>query len=149
KHGNYAISSGITGILAGIIPSIASAYTLRAVNGPKHSAPAGPNMLAKMFNRSVSPEIEYPSSVWQFLNSIPADSTNGKKTRRELIVDRWVSDSNIPAFTDRSSQDQIDLVVASTEQKKTLTLGVLATRLTMLQQLGTEVFKMNRLLLEL
>ena len=31
--GVYAVSSGITGILAGIIPSFASLYTLKAVNG--------------------------------------------------------------------------------------------------------------------
>jgi hypothetical protein len=144
---NFAIPSGITGILAGIIPSIASAYTLREVNGKKHSAPAAPNMLAKVFDRPTSLQTEYPPVVWNFLNSNPAD--NMQKKRKELIIDRWISDSNIPAFTDRSSTAQIDTVTASAPQNKTLTLAVLGARLSMLSQLSAEIFKMNRLLDEM
>jgi hypothetical protein len=143
----FAVSSGITGILAGVIPSIASAITLKEVNGLKHSAPAAPNMLAKMFDRPVSSQNDFPSVVWNWLNSQPAD--NQTKKRRDLIIDRWIADSNIPSFTDRSSQAQIDTITASTAQKKTVNISVLSARLSMLSQLASEVFKMNRLLDEM
>jgi hypothetical protein len=85
--------------------------------------------------------------VWEWLNSAPADNSN--KKRRDLIMDRWIADSNIPSFTDRNSQSQIDTVTASVDQKKTLTLSVLSARLSMLSQLASEVSKMNRLFDEL
>jgi hypothetical protein len=150
KYPNLSVSSGITGIFAGIIPSIASALTLKEVNGRKHSAPAAPNMLAKIFDRPTTTTIEYPDSVWTFLNSEPVQHNAGEgKKRRDVIIDRWISDKNIPSFTDRSSKEQIDLVTASTQQNKTLTIAVLSTRITLLQQLASETYKMNRLLLEL
>jgi len=150
KYPNLSVPSGTIGILAGIVPSIASALTLKEVNGRKHSAPAAPNMLAKLFDRPTNKLIEYPNSVWTFLNAVPAGDADAKpKRRRDSIIDRWVSDKNIPSFTDRSSQSQIDVVTASARQNKTLTIAVLSTRITLLQQLASEIYKMNRLLLEL
>jgi hypothetical protein len=147
SHPRYAVSSGITGILAGIIPSIASAYTLKEVAGRKYSAPAAPNLLCKVFDRPTTAQIEYPESVWQFLNTPPADGSN--KKRKDVIIDRWIADSNIPAFTNRNSVQQIDAVCAVKEQKKTVTIGLLSARMSMLTQLSSEIFKMNRLLNEL
>lgn len=144
---HFAVSSGIIGILAGIIPSVASGITLKEVNGPKHSAPAAPNMLSKMFNRPTSSQTEFPFTVWSWLDSAPAD--NSGKKRKDQIIDRWIADSNIPAFTDRNSEKQIDSITASTAQKKTVTLSLLSARLAMLSQLSSEIFKMNRLLTEL
>lgn len=43
------IPSGIVGIAAGIVPSVASMYTLKAVNGAKKTSEVEPNMLAKLF----------------------------------------------------------------------------------------------------
>jgi hypothetical protein len=147
SHPNFAISSGVTGILAGIIPSVASALTLKQLNGKKHSAPAAPNMLSKMFGRQTSQELEYPPVVWNFLDSPPTD--NPKKTRKDIIIDRWIMDSNIPVLTDRNSPTQINAVTACSDQNKSLTISILSARISMLQQLSCEVFKMNRLLDEL
>ncbi|MGH9553153.1 MAG: hypothetical protein ACRD3W_27485, partial [Terriglobales bacterium] len=143
----FAIPAGATGVLAGVIPSVASAMTLKQVNGKKYSESTSANMLATMFGRPTSPELEYPSLVWGFLNSSPSD--NPKKKRKDLIIDRWISDSNIPALTDRNSKSQIDTVTASANQHKTITIAVLNSRLSMLSQLSAEVFKMNRLLDEM
>lgn len=146
KRPKYAIPSGTFGILGGIIPSVASALTLKEVSGRHYSAPAAPNMLAKMFDRPTTSDIEYPQGVWSFLNSAPPGD---KKTRKEQIIDRWIADKNISNFTDRTSKRQIDIVTASADQHKSLTIAVLQTRQVMLTQLGAEVFKMKRLLLEL
>ncbi len=145
---NLTIPSGVVGIAAGLVPSIASMYTLKAVNGAKKTSEAEPNMLAKLFNYPTNPDIEYPASVWKYLHQVPASERKGK-TRLEQIVDRWVADSNMSEFTDRNSKKQLDVLTASVAQKKGLSIATLTSRSVMLQQLQAEVLKMKRMLLEL
>jgi hypothetical protein len=143
----YAVPSGITGIAAGLVPSIASMYTLKAVNGKRKTSEVEPNMLAKLFNYPTSAEIEYPKSVWLYLNEAPADGTSSK-TRKDQMIDRWIADSNIPGFTSRDRKT-LDAITGSVAQKKGLSIATLTTRQVMLQQLSAEVQKMKRMLLEL
>lgn len=145
---NLTIPSGIVGIAAGIVPSVISMYTLKAVNGAKKTSEEEPNMLAKLFGYKTNPDIEYPNSVWTYLNQVPANEKT-KKTRLDFIVDRWIEDSNMPGFTDRHSRRQLDVLTASVSQKNGLTINSLTARSVMLQQLQAEVLKMKRLLLEL
>ncbi|MDX2105480.1 MAG: hypothetical protein SFY67_03670 [Candidatus Melainabacteria bacterium] len=145
---NLTIPSGVVGIAAGLVPSIASMYTLKAVNGKKKTSEAEPNMLAKLFNYPTNPDIEYPKSVWQYLHQVPASEPNAK-SRLEQIIDRWIADSNMAEFTDRTSKKQLDVLTASVSQKKGLSIATLTSRTVMLQQLQAEVLKMKRLLLEL
>lgn len=148
KHSQYAISSGITGILAGIVPSIASMYTLKQVNGKKKMSETEPNMLAKLFDYPTNIDIDYPKSIWDFLNEVPANEP-GKKTRREQLIDGWVADANIHTFNDRNSRRQLDIITASAPHKKGLTIETLEVRTVMLQKLTGEIMKMKRMLLEL
>lgn len=143
----YAVPSGITGIAAGLVPSFASMYTLKAVNGKRKTSEVEPNMLAKLFNYPTSPEIEYPKSVWLYLNEVPADGLS-EKTRKEQMIDRWIADANIPGFTKRDAKT-LDVVTGSVAQKKGLSISTLTTRQVMLQQLSAELLKMKRMLLEL
>jgi hypothetical protein len=144
----FAVSSGITGIAAGLVPSVASMYTLRAVNGKKKTSEVEPNMLAKLFNYPTTADIEYPKSIWSYLNEVPAGDSGGK-TRKDQMIDRWISDSNIPGFTSRDSKSQLDVITGSVAQKKGLSIATISTRLVMLQQLSAEIMKMKRMLLEL
>jgi hypothetical protein len=123
-------------------------YTLKAINGKKKTSEVEPNMLAKLFGYPVNQDIEYPVSVWRFLNQTPADEPKAK-TRHDQLVDRWIKDSNIPNFTSRDNKEQLDVLTASVAQKKGLTISTLSTRQVMLQQLSAEVLKMKRMLLEL
>jgi hypothetical protein len=148
RQPRLSITAGIMGILAGIVPSIASAYALKEVTGGRYSAPAEPNMLAKFFNHPITLENEYPKSIWDFLNMVPAQEP-GAASRRDQIIQRWIADKNIPHFTGNKAKDQINIITASVPQKRKLTIAVLRERLEMLQQLGGEVAKINRLLLEL
>lgn len=148
KHPIYNIPAGITGIPAGVVPSIASMYTFKLINGKKKTSEVEPNMLAKLFDYPTNAEIEYPKSIWTYLNQAPADNPNSKK-RLEQLVDRWIADANMPAFTDRHSKKQLDIITASAAQKKGLTIATLTARTVMLHQLLCELQKMKRLLLEL
>ncbi len=144
----WPIPAGIVGIAAGIVPSIASMYTLKAVNGKKKTSEVEPNMLAKLFNYPINSEIDYPNSVWQYLHQTPADAPKAK-TRLNQLIDRWVADANMPAFTDRESKAQLDILTASASKKKGLNISTLTARIVMLRQLHAEVLKMKRMLLEL
>jgi len=144
----WPIPSGVVGIAAGIVPSLASMYTLKAVNGKMKTSEVDPNMLAKLFGYPTNPEIEYPNSVWEYLHQVPADDPKGKK-RLDQLVDRWISDSNMSSFTDRKSKVQLDVLTASVSQRKGLSIATLSARSTMLQQLHSEIMKMKRMLLEL
>lgn len=143
-----SIPSGITGILAGIVPSIASIYALKQLSGKKQISEKDPNMLAKIFDYPVSPEIDYPKSVWDFLNTAQVGEP-ASKTRRALLIERWIEDKNIPGFTESTASKQLDVITASVPRKKALDISALNTRLAMLQQLGAEILKMKRMLLEL
>jgi hypothetical protein len=144
----YSIPSGTVSILAGVVPSALSLYAMRKFNGKKTDSEVAPNMLAKLFDYPTSPEIEYPKPVWDFLDSVPADDTS-TKTRRDQLIDRWVSDKNIPTFSDRKSKKDLDIITASVAHSKGLSIDTLTVRQVMLTQLSGELMKMKRLLLEL
>lgn len=148
KNAKFAIPSGIIGIPAGVVPSVASMWTLKQLNGKKKTSEVEPNMLAKLFNYPTNSEIEYPRSVWLFLNQVPA-SDQGSKKRIDQLIDRWIADANMPGFTDRKSKKQLDVLTASVAQRKGLSISTLTARSVMLQQLNSEVMKMKRMLLEL
>lgn len=143
----FAIPSGILGIAAGVVPSVASMYTLKAVNGKQKTSEVEPNMLAKLFDYPTNPNIEYPAAVWAYLHQVPADQPSGK-IRKEQLVDRWISDANMSVFTDRKSKTQLDILTASVPQKKGLSIASLSSRIAMLSQLHSEIWKIKRLLLE-
>lgn len=148
SNAKLSIPSGITGIMAGIVPSIASIYALKQLSGKKQISEKDPNMLAKIFDYPVSPEIDYPKSVWDFLNTAQVGEP-AAKTRRALLIERWIEDKNIPEFTESTASKQLDVITASVPRKKGLDIAALNTRLAMLQQLGAEILKMKRMLLEL
>lgn len=148
KNAKYAIPSGILGILAGVIPSIASLYTFRQLSGKRHHSRIDPNMLAKLFGYPTTVDIDYPDSVWTFLMQVPADGTSSK-TRVDSILDRWISDANLKAFTDRESKRQLDVLTGSAIHKKSVDIAVLNARKVMLSQLAAEIMKMKRMLLEM
>ena len=148
RHPNYSTSSGTFGILAGVVPSIASVLALYQLNGKKEMSEKDPNMLSQVLGYPAANEIEYPKPVWEFLTAVPAGD-DSKKTRKDQLIDRWVSDKNISNFTDRNSQDQLDIMTAAAPHKKGLSIGTLNARQAMLQQLSAEILKMKRLLYEL
>ena len=93
-------------------------------------------------------EVDYPTSILAFLNRVPVDGTS-KKSRKDQLIDRWISDDNIHSFTDRKSKVQLDSITAGASQKNGLSIDVLGARQNMLEQLASEVMKMKRMLFEL
>jgi hypothetical protein len=146
---NSNVISGIIGIPAGVVPMLTTGYAYLRVKGGRYSAPAQPNILARMFDLPATYDIDYPHSVWTFLNTVPASDSSPSKTRREQILDHWVSDRNIPDLTDKNSKKEMEILAGVVPQKKTLTLSLLNSRQVMFEELSGQILKMNRLLLEL
>jgi hypothetical protein len=147
-HPNFSTTSGTLGILAGIVPSIASGIALYQLNGKKETSEKDPNMLSRLLGYPATEDIDYPKPVWDFLTTVPA-SGGSIKTRKEQLIDRWIADKNISNFTDRNSKEQLDIITASNPRKKGLSISTLGARQQLLQQLSAEVLKMKRLLYEL
>jgi hypothetical protein len=148
-HPNFSTTSGTLGILAGIVPSIASGIALYQLNGRKETSEKDPNMLSRLLGYPATEDIDYPKPVWDFLSTVPASGGASNKSRKEQLIDRWISDKNIPNFTDRSSKEQLDIITASSPRKKGLSISTLNARQQLLQQLSAEILKMKRLLYEL
>ncbi len=146
KYPKYSIPSGTVSIIAGVIPSIASLYAMKASSGKKLRSESEPNMLAKLFNCAVNPEVDYPKPVWNFLNSVPPGDT---KTRKDQLFNRWIADSNIPKFTSRNSESQNEVLSSCVVHPKGLSIDTLNTRNVMLTQLAAEIMKMKRMLFEI
>lgn len=147
-HPRLSIPSGTVGILAGLAPSLASIYALKLASGGKQKFMPRPNMLCKIFDQPTDPETDLPEAVWDYLVAVPPGDASGL-TRRDQIINRWIADDNIASFTDRHNKEQIALITGTSDKPLTVTIEVLVTRQTMLEQLCSEVFKMKRLLLEL
>lgn len=147
-HPRLSIPSGTVGILAGIVPSLASTYALKMAPGGRQKYMPRPNMLCKIFDQPTDPETDLPEAVWSYLVAVPPGDTSGE-SRRDQIINRWIADGNIASFTDRRNKEQIALVTGNSDKPLTVTIEVLLTRQTMLEQMCSEVFKMKRLLLEL
>lgn len=145
-HPRLSIPSGTIGIAAGLVPSAFSAFAVRSSNSGHYDRDPRPNMLSPLFDYQVTPRIEYPKSVWNYLHAPPADDESGR-TRLDRLVDNWIEDKNIHVFSDRNSRAQLDSLTGSVQKR--LTIDLLADRLNMLQQVSALISQMNRPLLEL
>jgi len=143
-----SIPSGTVSIVAGVVPSVFSLWAMHQYGGKKLRSENEPNMLAKLFGYPITPEVDYPVAITTFLNAVPPQSAIAK-SRKDQLIDRWVSDGNIPSFTNRQNTKLLDTITAAVSQPKGLSIDTLSARQDMLQQLSGEVMKMKRMLLEL
>ena len=148
KVPKLSIPSGTVSILAGVVPSFFSLWAMHQYNGKKIQSENEPNMLAKLFDYPTTKEVDYPASVLAFLDTVPPGGTS-KKTRKDQLIDRWLTDQNIPSFTDRKNKKLLDAITAAVSQNKGLSIDTLSARQDMLQQLAGEIWKMKRMILEL
>jgi hypothetical protein len=146
SHPRYSVSAGTIGILAGLLPTAFSLVALRTSQGGSFDRQKRPNMLSRVFDYPVNPAIDYPESVWNFLNSAPAHR-KGEGSRIKLLIDQWLADSNIHILSSLNNKAELDLLTGSVEQH--LSISLLSDRVAMMSQLDALVSLMNRPLLEL
>ena len=145
RTAKLSIPSGAIGIAAGLVPSIFSAFAVRASMGLHHERESYPNILSKLYSFPTSPRIEFPESVWTHLNSKPAGEE--KQTRRELLMEHWRHNRNITLFKTGETNERLSLLTGITQRR--IDMELLNDRLTMIRELKAVVLQMNRLLLEI
>jgi hypothetical protein len=148
KLPRYSIPSGTIGILAGIVPSAFSLYAIRSTPGRRYQREASPNILSKLFDYPASPNIEYPESVWRYLNATPAVTIAGLSGNRlQLLKNHWFDDPNIGILAHNPGTKELDLVTGKNQDHETIEL--LTSRLIMFREIKAIVCGMNRSLREL
>jgi hypothetical protein len=145
SHPRYSISSGTIGIAAGLVPSIFSAYAVHSLGGKKYEREPYPNVLCKIYGFPVLPAINYPDSVWRYLNTVPPGETT--KTRRDLLISHWVQDRNIHIFDHGITKTELTLLVGIDQSK--VSIDLLTDRLTMVREVKAFALQMSRALLEI
>ena len=145
NHPRYSIPSGTIGIVAGLVPSLFSMIAIRDKGG-HYEREARPNILSKIFSYPPPPEMDFPKSVWNWMNTPIA---NGVSTKSKLceLVDRWAEDKYMQSFSDKTSKAQLDIITGAVQSR--LSLQLISDRLAMLRQVSSLVGMMNRPLLEL
>jgi len=146
KQPKYSIPSGAIGIVAGLVPSAFSLYALRKEGGGKFDRVPHPNMLSKVFAYPVTPEIDYPDSVWTWLNSAPPTDAR-HLTRINFIKAWWLKDANLRTLNGQTSKPKLDLLTGSVQND--LTIQLINDRLAMLRHMHALILQMDRPLLEL
>ena len=146
KQPMYAIPSGITGILAGLVPTVFSSIALHQSKGSIIEREDRPNMLSKIFDFPVEPRIDFPKSVWDYIHAVPANSPSGQ-TRINLLIRQWKEDKNIRHFAIRNPQRELSALTGHGHQH--LSMDDLADRSDMLTELDALIGLMHRPLLEL
>lgn len=148
-YAKLAIASGSTGILAGLIPSAFSLYSLPFVSNKKYPCEANPNMLAALFNYQIPASKEYPLTIWKYLNapSLAPETTN--LTRRDVLINGWVKKGFIAKANDTNAKDALDSICNTVSKKNGLTINTLAYRETMLSDLSSIVSNLKTYLEEL
>ena len=144
SHPKYSIPSGTIGIIAGLVPSIFSLYAMR-VPEEHYARSSYPNLLCKIFDYPTTPRIEYPDTVWAFLNAKPLGEPT--KSRREIVIEYWHTDKNIQFFKHRNDSIALDSLTGT--KQGNLTAELLGDQLLMLRELKAIVLQMNRALMEL
>jgi hypothetical protein len=146
KQPKYSIPSGAIGIVAGLVPSAFSLYALRKEGGDKFDRKPHPNMLSKVFDYPVNDEIEYPDSVWTWINSAPPSDAK-QQTRLTFIKHWWLKDENLRTLNGQESKPKLDLLTGTVQND--ITIQLINDRLAMLRHMHALVLQMERPLLEL
>ncbi len=144
KHPKYSIPSGTIGIIAGLVPSIFSLYATR-VPQEHYARSSYPNLLCKIFDYPTNPRIEYPDTVWAFLNAKPIEEPT--KSRRAIMIEYWRTDKNMQFFKHHNDSSSLDSLTGT--KQGDLTIELLSDQLLMLRELKAIVLQMNRPLMEL
>ncbi len=138
---HFQNAADIFTITAGGVAATLSAYALKQQSGGKRNAPRNPNMLAQILGRPVPQELQLPDSVWTFMCDTPPGST---KSRKQLLIDKWVSAKRIDDPTSKSGQKDIDRLSGSVDLHKAVTIDMLNNRVIMLSELKVTMAQMSR-----
>jgi hypothetical protein len=123
---------------------------LRLQNGgPQHAVGRTPNMLAMLFGRPPVLSSQYPATTLGYLNSIPAGEASSRGTRLEQLRQEWYGAGRLGKPGTPGSQKKIDLLTASLDTERKLSIQNLTDRAFMLEDVSARVSLTKRDLADL
>ncbi len=161
------VSGGVTGILGssfnlggidkrvddsidlsdGVVQSGLALLALKQQRGEKRIASGLPNMLSRVLGSK--PAVEYPETVWNFLNAVP-NAGSETRTRRQIMMEHWrrlgLIDRN---RRDKTAEDERLKTIVGTKPQSKVSIDLLDARSAMLHDLRAMVSEMDNYLLEL
>lgn len=107
-HGLQAQPNELAIVSAGTTLSLVL-LSLWQSRGGSSKRDAHPNMLGEIFNKNVSESERLPHTVWEYMNSVPPDATDGL-TRREWLKKYWKKQGALSINLDK--KNNIDKLTA-------------------------------------
>lgn len=132
-----------TGIVSGGTTSALSIMGLKAQKGEERRFTFPSNMLAKLFDRPLEENSDYPFAVWQFITSVAATDPD-KITRQERLIRTWVEVKRIDPPHTPKAKAEIERVTSRPSDGCKLTIDDLDNRIAMLQDLRAKLLFMKR-----
>ncbi|MBX9878696.1 MAG: hypothetical protein K2Y22_09580 [Candidatus Obscuribacterales bacterium] len=115
-------------------------------DGGKQRLQARPNMLAKLFDRPIAPNAEYPPNIWAYVNS-PVEGS--KLTKRTQLIEGWKQVGLLPDPKKGTYNNQVLMLTGTASGRYHLTLDLIEDRAIMLADLRAVLSQMDSNLLEL
>lgn len=133
------VEGGITVALAGM--------ALKQQAGErKVSRPIG-GMLARLFEGGSN--TDFPTTVWTFLNTVPADGSTAGATRKDVLINEWVRQGVIRRGRAKWEHRLNHITGTANLDRHRLTISVLEDRAAMLHDLRAAISKMDECLLNI
>jgi hypothetical protein len=163
------ISGGVTGIIGGalkigsvneqsangidtgegITQTALALLALKQQSGEKKIVDGTPNMLTKLFDiNTIHTQRDYPPSVWNYLTSVPANSSTGL-TRQQTLMKRWQDLKVINTKANQTHRKEVIGHITGTHQQPIVSIDLLDARSAMLHDVRAVVSEMDHPLLEL
>ncbi|MBY0548566.1 MAG: hypothetical protein K2W95_14950 [Candidatus Obscuribacterales bacterium] len=140
------VTNNVLQLVAGGATIGLGSWALKQQSGGAHRLPAKPNMLAEVFNIQTDADSKYPDFVWTYLNRAPV---GGTKTRLQAMLERWQQFKVIPRNINTPEGRRRVAVLTNTIPNGKANIEVFADRSDMLVDLRSEIFQIDRDLLDL
>ncbi len=163
------VSGGVTGIVGGalkigganeqsangidtgegIVQTALALLALKQQSGEKKIVEGTPNMLTKLFDiNSSHTQRDYPPSVWNYLTSVPENSSTGL-TRQQTLMKRWQDLKVINTKASERQRREAIGHITGTHAQPIVSIDLLDARSAMLHDVRAVVSEMDHPLLEL
>jgi hypothetical protein len=136
-----------TELVGGGIAMALSAYALHAQGSQKTTVNLKPNMLSQILDRPVSKDTQMPPVVWDYLNRVPPDATDGR-TRLDELIRHWQKYRFIGNLKNSEGKNRATHLT-NTGSRVTLSIDLMEDQMALLSDLRAEIYQIDRSLLEL
>lgn len=143
------VTPDVIDVVEGVMEGSLAGWAVKSNSGQRKLSQGVPNVLARLIYPDMEKHPEFPDSVWEYLNTIPAGSKSGM-SRRETMVDRWECTKYCLIHKGHKARHHERMKrISGVKEDVVLTIDVLEDRIAMLQDLRSEISLMDNYLSEI